>query len=334
MRRTLIALVFLLLSQWASTPVAAQETRIVPLRVSNWLGKETGELQANQISIKGVKAEWSLAYDTGPRRIVILVDTSSMKDAVRWRRATNFIQGLINVAKQDDQLALYELTEQHGFLVPLTRDRQAILAALEALSQTNPPEKRGRSKRDTQLMDSLEAVCKEPLIWGDAILVLSDWWENKTGRVRRRTLPALLVNRGLRLFHVSLADPLRYDSDPAHPGTEWAVIGYSPVAMLPNPVLYELVNATGGSSFALTSPARDAPDVTGEIRLPRVARRAYLAMKEVYRVELKLKEQLTKPKRLEVRVTDKKVRKDSKPYFAYPPVLYPGSSLQPVPPSN
>jgi len=96
---------------WAAGSVAAQERRVVAVNVLDEQGRQVTGLTAENFRgkyrgqpVRIVAAEW----DTGPKRIVILLDMSESMDGVpgKWSYARTAFQGLLAHGPEGARLAL------------------------------------------------------------------------------------------------------------------------------------------------------------------------------------------------------------------------------------
>lgn len=276
-------------------------------------------LKTDQIRVRGVEADWHLTFDDGPRRILVLLDVSgSMEEISRWKRARTFVRTFLGFLEPEDEIALHVFAERHQVVVPFTRQSEAITVALDSLPRPGSRQSKVRFGDDTALADALLAAAGTSLHFGDSILLVSDMIGQDSSDARPETIAVKLVDDGIRLFYFNIYRP----GEPL----------YAPP--FDNPAL-KLVEGTGGKYFSQWhSPVRatfnpiESPHYLYD-DFPAVARKTYIAIKYIYRLELHLREPLKKKRKLRVEARDKRVKKQFKLEFFYPKVLYPQSSHRP-----
>ena len=139
-------------------------------------------------------------YDSGPRRIVIVLDVSgSMTESGRLKWGLKFAQDLISLASSQESLAILTFSNRIEDTIAFGQSRTALLAEVDKLQDTNW----GRVKgvRKTALEDALVsalAVLKTPSV-GDAICLVTDGGENASQSNKSRD-EALLESAGVRVY--------------------------------------------------------------------------------------------------------------------------------------
>jgi hypothetical protein len=171
--------------------------RVIPVNVNLERGKAlTPSTAANfQASIRGKPIRiTSATYDSGPLRIVILIDVSgSMMGGIR-QLGLEFAQDLISSAPPQDSLALLTFNERIVDVIPFGQDRTAFREEVDELQHAVG---RGRTAIEDALVSAL-ALLKTPSV-GDAICLVSDGGENASHTDWFR-VKARLVSSGIRLY--------------------------------------------------------------------------------------------------------------------------------------
>lgn len=314
--RALFPLLVFLLSSIGALAQEAGERRVIPLGVHTEDGKVVGRLRREQVQVKGVEADWDLAFDQGPRRIVLLLDVSgSMSDTHKWQRALDFTRAFIGLAAEEDELALHIFAESYTMLVPFTLERQRLLEALDSLPHPATRESRQATGNLTYLKAALLLAVQKSTGFGGAIVLVSDTVPVDGSRTRDSQVQNALANRAIRLMYVNVAFPTR--------GTEFDFTG------APLTSARGIVGPAGGGFYYLWHSAIQdrAGNMVYETRdLDAVARLVYLHTKYLYRLELRLKEPLVKKRKILVLITDKEIKREYNPQLFYPSHLYPAKS--------
>ena len=259
----------------------------------------------------------SSSVDNGPRRVVMLLDTSgSMMDSQReWQLVRRVTHDLVLNSSSEMSLALLTFSAEIGEKVGFDAGRQAVAGKLAAL----PGEKAGFGKglRPTALFDAiLEAVSLlEPTRLGDSVYVVTDGWDNAS-RSRSKDAERMLLQHGIRLFGFVLSDP-RFDMT---------------LDLVP------LVRTSGGNSFNFNPYRRwvirpvsqwYSLSEEEELALAVVLRRVYAQMAEFYRVEVELPQEVDKPRKWRLEVVDAHGKKRKDLTVVYPRKLMPCAVEEP-----
>ena len=240
--------------------------------------------------LKGLKAEnfrckvnrrpvdvLSVTYDTGPRRVVIVLDaSSSARD--NWKFELAIAERLVSQAEQQTSFALLTFADQVQEKASFSQGRQGVMDRLSKLKNASP-------KGKTALRDALiEAVhMLSPARVGDGIVVISDGGENRS-HTKESELRRAILAAGVRVhaFLVFAALPGRMRI---------------PEEALGRSMLNEVADTTGGVDISAMAPFD--PD-----RAVSVARYLEQQIAEFYRLELRLPEPLEKPRKLKLEVVD------------------------------
>lgn len=175
----------------------------------------------------------SVTLDTGPRRVLILIDVSgSMTEEDRLKWGLEFTRDLISLTPLRDSLALVTFSTRTEDVVAFGQSQDALLAEVNKLQGTDW--RRVKSARKTALVDALAdalAMMKSPRV-GDAICIVSDGGENASQSNWSR-VKALIELSGIRVY-VFLPFPTTSSR------------ASSPEESVGLPGLYDLTSATGG----------------------------------------------------------------------------------------
>lgn len=148
----------------------------------------------------------SLSFSTGPRRVIVLLDTSgSMSGETsrdEWKIARAAVLDFVKSALPGTQLALVTFAADVQERTELSKDSQAITLWLNSNSGNERSDPRG----PTALLESvLKALRKlQPIQPGDAIFAVTDGEDNSSRKESARRLKDAL--QGIRLFAFLLED--------------------------------------------------------------------------------------------------------------------------------
>lgn len=192
-----------------ATQVSAQTDRCLDRTIPAYVYTDRGDAvipltAANfKASIRGKPIlVTDASYDSGPRRIVILIDVSgSMTERGRLKWGLTFAQDMISLTSSQDSLALLTFSNRVEDAIPFGQSRAALLAEVDKLQDTNWDRVKGL--RRTALEDALVhalALLKTPRV-GDAICLVTDGGENAS-QARQSRVEALLESAGVRVFAI------------------------------------------------------------------------------------------------------------------------------------
>ncbi len=177
--------------------------RTIPVNVYTERGEAYSPLTTSsfQASIGGKPVRvTSATLDTGPRRIIILIDVSgSMTTEGNLESALEFTQQFISLTPLLDTLALYTFSDRIEDFVALGESHEALLAEVNKLQHTDWGSV--KRMRKTAILDALVnalAMMKSPSV-GDAICLVSDGGENAS-KSNGSTVKDLLESDGARLY--------------------------------------------------------------------------------------------------------------------------------------
>ncbi|HMD86616.1 MAG TPA: vWA domain-containing protein [Terriglobia bacterium] len=214
--------------------------RTIPVNVYTERGEPFTPLTAAslQASVGGKPIRvTSLTLDTGPRRMVVLLDVSgSMTVAGNLKCALEFTHDLISLTPLRDSLALLTFNDRIKDVVAFGQSQDTLLADVNKLQDADW----GHGK--TAIIDALGtalAMMKSPRV-GDAICLVSDGGDNASQSNRSR-VKALLESSAIRLYAFLPA------------------LQYSPSRTSEDDIssqLHGLASATGGD-FRMFGPGRE-----------------------------------------------------------------------------
>jgi Mg-chelatase subunit ChlD len=297
-----IALGGLLAVVWAGVAAAfaaelaaqgKQERRVVAVNVVDEEGRQVTGLKAENFrgkyrgqEVRVVSAEW----DTGPRRVVILLDQS---DSMMWGKKLEVVrraaQELVAAAGPGTEVALVRFSVRPDEVVRFDDGRQAVLNRLAAIEKAD--KKAGaRTAMLDAMMEGLRLLA--PGRFGDALFVMTDGGDNAS-RTRDRDARDAVVCSRARVYFLMFFDP-----DRTARGAEYATapgladeFSKSSGGFVLQPFEYLL---TGVGDFEL-SPEEQA-DLANRVRL------LHGLMAGTYRVEVELPREVEKTRGWELEV--------------------------------
>jgi VWFA-related protein len=147
------------------------------------------------VKVEGV----SSAGDTGPLATILVIDTSgSMNSGGKLEAAKAAAKAYVEQARPDDLIGLLSFNTGINYIQPLTKDRDALLAAIGGL----------KALEDTAMYDALKQAMQllEPIQGRSAIIVMTDGLDN-----RSKMSPLELVQKlnaaGLTISTIGLGNP-------------------------------------------------------------------------------------------------------------------------------
>ena len=290
------------------------EERFVPLSVIDRDGKAVLGLTAEKIRVRGIKADWRLTFDDGPRRIVLLFDASSGRLG-----GEAFVRGFLQTVAPHDEVAFHGEFDGHKVVVPFTHEKTNILAALNSLQEAVAESDESKKGNGTKLSDNFLAAVNTPLGFGDAVIAITSCGSLSITHAVAALRP--LARRGVRFLLVHTYFPLLL-------GRKGPIdLAEAIVCLSLKHRLDKTVQSTGGLTFdGLHKHKRKTGKASFSLLRgfwEESGHEAYGFVKNTYRLELTLKGPLKKKKKLKVVVRDKRVKKQFKPKLFFPKVLYP-----------
>lgn len=264
----------------------------------------------------------SAVYDTGPRRVVLVLDASPVMGAnyFFWRAALAVAKELINSAPAQVSLAFLDDRKSAQAKVPFGQSREFISKELARLSAEEKPK---RVVQGTSLDDAL----KEAVTWltpagaTDAICVISDGPE--CTNCGQPSVRAFVLSPNVRVFAFAPvyagSTPLPYPRDVLSGETQ----------------LLGVADSSGGSAFKMNLGTLPVPYLNpldfGRLRLTSrdeanlvsIAHGLGTALAECYRLEMRLPGPIRKPKPWVLEVKRSSVHASSLLRVSYPRELAP-----------
>lgn len=315
LRYWLLLLAIVLLSVAASngeTRIGGEE-RFVPLSVIDRDGKAVLGLTAEQIRVRGIKADWRLTFDDGPRRIVLLFEASG------GGYGGDFVRGFLQAVAPHDEVAFHGEHDGHKVVVPFTQEKTTILAALNSLQEAVAKSDESKKGDGTKLSDNFLAAVNTALGFGDAVIAITSCGSLSITHAVAALRP--LGRRGVRFLLVHTFVPNYFPvllgrKDPIELAAE------AVVCELFKRRLHETVQSTGGLTFDSLHKHKRKSGKASFFLLgdfwEELGHEAYGFVKNTYRLELTLEGPLKKKKKLKVVVRDKRVKKQFKPKLFSP----------------
>ncbi len=218
-------------------------------------------------------------WDTGPRRIVVLVDTSGlMRGRSAWGPSNRekviefLVRDALQFTRTTDKVSLVTFSDKVTQQTSLTEDRRQAIAWVEQMAREGPGFFRGKNPFFEALGTAIDIL--NPHEPGDAIYVITD----ADNRVRELGLDAIrlrFLSSRVRLFALFLK--YRDPSDPQY-----------------GAFLQELLIPLGGTfSMILPAPIPRTGSVydlseAGQSELRFVTNSVYRQIENFYRVEIEL----------------------------------------------
>ena len=267
-----------------------------------------------QMTISGVSAvPLSAEHIKGPRHVVLLIDVSSSSrtNQVRWQNTLLVARELLQHNTQD-WIALHVFADVHRALTPFTRDTSVLLKALDTLSPENSQTIPKAYGYRTNVIDALEkclAMSGPDLHFGDEIVLVSDGEYPDLNRKKQEEAQRELIRLGLRLYLLHTGDLIRSpivtstSSDPIQSSARQKV-EYS-VTFAYNQDQRQLVVPTGGAVVSAHEPAAELPITDRWLtqqQAVKAVRVLFVLIHNGYRVDLEIRELISKPRRFTLRL--------------------------------
>jgi hypothetical protein len=296
--------------------------RTIPVNVYSEKGQPLlGLTAANfKASVKGAPLEvMAAAYGVGPRRIVVLIDTSgsmlpSGPGPGLLKLSLSIASSFVVSAPADDTFALLTFSNSVEDRINFGQDRARVLEELSKLSHGGWKDSRG--PRRTAILDAVSAglALLNPVGKGDAIYLITDGDDNAS-HVSLSELRRALENNVVRVFCVCMSQPVSSRNRTPE--------GVGPAD------LARLVASTGGRfyDFELDSQgsqsygAEFSTDLREELQFASSGLRSII--NENYVIGLRLATPLDKPGKLDLQVVDDSGRRNKHVQLFYPQQLVP-----------
>ena len=282
--------------------------QILPLGIQDRRGQFVQDIQLNQIVIKGLHiAIRQFEVDKGPRRILLLLDTSGSmgnRNSVSWSNVVQVATHITRQLKQDDLIAVDTFAEKNQILVPFTMDTQLAVRRIRAV----PNSGLGRTMLGLALREILGRR-ENGLRLGDAIILISDGERSQDDRTDFARLGAELTRVGVRICFIRVP-PVR-DFGVTSNATD----------------ISNFVREVGGMELNTASMIQqvwrgDAVRVETEV-IDSTAKAAYAFVEAYYRLGLEISEPTVKPIRLQLDVVDRQKKRIRDVQLSYSRYLFP-----------
>lgn len=288
--------------------------RTVPVNVIDRQGNQVRGLTAANFRAE-FRGQWvkilSATWDSGPRRIVILLDISDSMNGPPGKKqlAVAGVQHLVRWAAPGSSLTLLIFDEKvEGELDLVPGDQSVAEQVARVLVEHHvDPRKSGRTALLDTIVQGLALL--DPPHLGDVVYAITDGGDNRS-RTKRRAVENAAQAAGVRIFAFFVPTPPFERVDPE-------VIGAPSLVR-------ELTQSSGGN--ALTIDSTDALYDFKEkdrVVLSQDARRLYRQMAEFYRVEVELPGELKEPQGWKLEVVDAANKRQKDLAVIYPRKLLP-----------
>lgn len=266
----------------------------------------------------------SCDYDTGPHRVVFLLDVSGSMDKLRLveQITSGNLLGLLNPSSPVAVVAFSSVVDDR---LPFTTMRGTARDVIQNLKYI-PIERKGQPKRSTSLFDAIEQAIKmlDPVQAGDSICVFSDGADN-TSKLGEYQAKKLFSRSGVRIFCFLISGPPRkglWTSAEASAPTTFITLTKNTGGLYFKP---EWKNLEWTISEFATKYPKTAKEQQ-EIFLDSV-RTIAQSINAFYRVEIQLPEPIDKPRGWKLETYDPNAGKhDPKVILHYPARLYPAGN--------
>lgn len=188
------------LSFAATAQTASCKSMEVPVGIVNGNGESFHGLSAAEFSARAGKAPVTLkgmTYDSGPRRIVLVVDTSKKLSGDTRKAEQTLVQTMLNTARPEDSFAMVTARgPQH--VIKFGEDHAAFIAALPE----DPESQHGKEQ------GVLDAVIQAIKLFGDAkpgdsiVVMAADLEGSRTTNAKK--VASALEEHQIRLFGLAL----------------------------------------------------------------------------------------------------------------------------------
>jgi hypothetical protein len=233
----------------------------------------------------------SATYDNGPRRVLILLDTSTSMTGRRrpWDATMLFTTQIVQAAPPSMSLSLATFSSSVDRKIGFTLDRNPLTSELSALRQTKWDEVKRRG--GTAIRDGLETSIRtlQPYNFGDAIVLVTDG-DDTSSMERDAPFRRFLAAAGVKVFVI----------EPAHQGPR-RISDPNNLNLVP-----EAARVTGGDyvTFPWDAQSTMSKDYLSSMQVAAL----YLIrqISSVYRIELTFPEPIDKLRELKLTLASKR----------------------------
>jgi hypothetical protein len=204
MKRTTLLVIFL--ACWPSTAPAQEvssNTCEIPVVVADYYNRLVRYLKPSDFSVRIAGEPGSisdLSIDAGPKRIAIVLDSSSKVPQEEWKLQTEMAKELVSRARTGDHFFLAVVgSGSPSEAFPSSAELTARLQELEGARPNSAP--------NEQLYDTLAEAARnfDPSKFGDTIFLFGHSRDSGSS-VSLDTLRDLILRKGLRFFGISFED--------------------------------------------------------------------------------------------------------------------------------
>lgn len=242
MRRSLLYITLIVTSMFrVATAQEACQAYEIPVGVINFGGESFRGLAPQDFlahAQKGSVAIKSLAYDDGPRRILLVVDNSKKISANVRKAEVELVKTLVAAARPEDSLGLL-VARGPGGLVKFGDPRANIVGAIS--QETNAKEGKDRGVLDA-VQEGMEWF--SPSRPGDAIVVIAHDTEGNH-KANAKSVAKALADHHVRMFGLALGPIQTRNSTTSSFYTSTTSQGLS----LATPSTGDLIYNTGDEDF-------------------------------------------------------------------------------------
>lgn len=315
-RRALLFAVILMAA--VCFPSQAQERRVIPVSVVDKDGNIVEGLTAKNFRGKFRGKEvimLSARLDTGPRRIAVLVDTStSMKDFPKvYSAAWNAAHDTASKLSKSHSVSLFTFAEK-------LKQEIGFGAKSEELSEKiiNLANNQSSHKGKTALFNAIQDVFThiDEQSFGLVVYVITDADSNK-GNSNLDHIARIASEWGARLYFVCLPSYKMVDVG------FYATNSCRQLAELTGGIAYSAVTRLDVAGSTLAGLHHHAGEILSVERVLTENRKLLSSMETVYRMEIEIPRRVDKPRKWKLEVVDERGKKMKGVKIYYPRLLVP-----------
>lgn len=202
-----VSLVLLLAYARASAQSSSLPIQTLTLGVRDQQGLFVGNIQPEQVAVKGLLASIeSLQLDNAPRRILLLLDASGTmgeRKTMSWSNVMQFAVRFTLQRKGDDSIGLDAYAEKDEILSPFTRDSQFLVRQAERYAGSG----KGRKMLGYALAEVLSRQ-ENGLRFGDVIVLVSSGERSDADKSDFIQIRDELIRKGIRICLVRVPSVL------------------------------------------------------------------------------------------------------------------------------
>ncbi|HEV2352289.1 MAG TPA: VWA domain-containing protein [Terriglobia bacterium] len=263
----------------------------------------------------------SAEYDTGSRRVVILLDSSGSMGVPddHWRPGVTMAADIVSSAPPQTSFALLRFNDTTTKQADFTDQRMTLTSRLNDIWHWNGSDFKGKTAIMDAILDGIATLGQ--LHVGDTIFLITDGGDNKS-KISDKVFMRTLLASGVRIFVFYLA-------------SDFKSRGRTPEEAVGPETLRSIVEFTGGD-LSVFPPSRGLfPSLTSDFELemeaenpkliPMVAQLFVHEFSEIYLLRIKFTEPVDKPGKLDLQVVYHDGKKNHHLRVIYPHRLAPCS---------